>query len=100
MIKLTDMNTIFIVRYDWAFNGGSATDILGCYENLQDAMDCMSQYWEDERRMDYFERFNKRGFGNRMMEAWTDGYYYESHSKVEVLELYLYSHEDAIAGRC
>lgn len=93
------MKTIFIVHYDWAFNGGSCEGILGCYENVSDALACMSQYWEDERKMEYFEKFDQYGCGNRMMESWIDGHYCDSHSKIEVQELYLYSHDDVINGR-
>lgn len=92
------MKTIYVVYYDWAFNGGSSEGILGCYESLGDAMSCMSRYWSDEREMEYFEEFDQFGFGDRMQEAWEDGFYQDSHSKVSVIEQYLYSHEDAERG--
>lgn len=92
------MKTIYVVRYDWAFNGGSCEGTLGVYEQIGDAMACMSRYWEEERRMDYFEEFDQYACENRMMESWANGFYHNSHSKFEVQELYLYSHEDVENG--
>lgn len=94
----TDMKTIYIVYYDWAFNNGSDEGILGLYESLDDAIAKMDEYWEDEREMGYFEEFNEWDCSARRREGWTDGLYNERHDLVEVREQYLYSHEDVVNG--
>ena len=48
------MKTIFVVYYDWAFNDGSSEGYVGIYENREDAIKRMEQYWEDEKAMEYF----------------------------------------------
>lgn len=93
------MKTIYCVMYDWAFNGGSEQGLLGVYETLEDATKRMESYWEDERAMEYLDEFDKFASSNRMREAWTDGYYCDSHSMVEVRETYLYSHDDVLNKR-
>ena len=93
------MKTIYIVTYDWAFNNGSDKGILGLYEDLDDAIAKMDEYWADEREMGYFEMFDEEECSySRRYEAWTDGLYMERHSLVEVREQYLYSREDVANG--
>lgn len=92
------MKTIYVVHYDWAYSGGSSEGILGCYENLGDAMACMSLYWSDEREMEYFEDFDKYDMGDRYMKAWENQFYCDSHSEVYVIEYDLFSHEDVERG--
>lgn len=92
------MRTIYIVHYDWAFNNGSDEGILGVYECLDDAIAKMDEYWEDEREMGYFEEFDEFECDERKREGWTDGYYFGSHTRIEVREQYLYSREDVANG--
>lgn len=92
------MKTIYIVHYDWAFNGGSNEGILGCYECLDDAVAKMNEYWEHEKGMDYFDLFDASEENERLKERWTDGFWYDRHDLVEVMERYLYSREDVANG--
>jgi len=92
------MRTIYVVYYDWAFNGGSNEGILGIYESKDDAIAKMDEYWQDEREMGYFEKFDEFECDERKREGWTDGLYGERHDLVEVREQYLYSREDVANG--
>ncbi len=92
------MKTIYVVYYDWAFNDGSAEGYLGIYENKEDAIKRMEEYWEEEKALDYFEKFDNETETEHTREAWEDGYYMSSHSCVKVYEEQLYSHEDVING--
>lgn len=92
------MKPIFVVHFDWAFNGGSSEGYVGIYENREDAVKRMEQYWEDEKAMEYFKEFDQTECTEMVKEAWTDGYYMGEHSCVKVYEEYLFSHEDVING--
>lgn len=93
------MKTVFIVAYDWAFNGGAEKGMLGIYEELQDAIARMNQYWADEQAMEYFEKFDCNDADEISRSAWQDWEYADRHSEVRVFEQELYSHEDVINGR-
>jgi hypothetical protein len=92
------MRTIYIVYYDWAINDGSDEGILGVYEHLDDAIAKMDEWWQDERDMGYLEEFDEFECDERKREGWTDGYYFGSHTRIEVREQYLYSSEDVANG--
>lgn len=93
------MKTIYVVHYDWAFNDETQEGYLGIYENREDAIKCMEEYWEEEMEFDYFkDRFNEDECTEMYKSAWEDGYYMGSHSCVRVYEEQLYSHEDVING--
>lgn len=92
------MRTIYVVYYDWAFNGCSDGGMLGAYESKDDAIAKMDEYWEDEREMGFFEEFDEFECDERKREGWTDGLYGERHDLVEVREQYLYSREDVANG--
>jgi hypothetical protein len=92
------MRTIYIVYYDWAINDGSDEGILGVYEHLDDAIAKMDEWWQDERDLGYLEEFDEFECDERKREGWTDGYYFGSHTRIEVREQYLYSREDVANG--
>lgn len=92
------MRTIYVVCYDWAFNGCSNEGILGLYESKDDAIARMDEYWQEERDMGFLEEFDEFVCDERKREGWTDGLYGERHDLVEVREQYLYSREDVANG--
>lgn len=90
------MRTIYVVYFDWAFNGGSDQGYVGIYERKEDAINRMERYWEDEKRMDYFEKFDVFDDTEMTRTAWTDYEYSDRHSEVRVYEETLYSHDDIL----
>jgi beta-N-acetylglucosaminidase len=91
------MRTIYVVYFDWAFNGSEKEGILGAYENLDDAMEGMLDYWRDEQQMDYFDELENEYISERAMERYGECYC-DRHTRVEVREVYLYSHADVEKG--
>ena len=92
------MRTIYMVCYDWAFNGGSDEGVLGLYESLDDAIAKMDEYWEEERELGYLDVYDEFECDERRRDAWIGGYYFELHTRVEVRDEYLYSREDVEKG--
>lgn len=93
-----DMKKIYVVYYDWAFNGASEEGTLGIYENIDDAIARMDEYWDEERGMDYFDKMESEEIDERMRERYVVWMYADRHTRVEVMEQCLYSHEDVANG--
>ena len=92
------METIYIVEIDWAFNGGCESMLLKCFREERDAVAYMEQYWQEELDMDYLNVFDSMDMDYLSRRAWTEGNYDDQHSCVWVRPIYLFSHEDVIAG--
>jgi hypothetical protein len=92
------MRTIYVVCYDWAYDGSEDAGVLGVYEHRDDAIARMDEYWQEERELGYLEGFDKIECDEWHREGWVDWRYFEHHTRVEVREQYLYSREDVANG--
>lgn len=93
------MRKIYVVSVDWAFNGAKVKEILTCFEEYADAVNFMEKYWELEKKMDYFEEFDKFINAENHREGYVNYQWDEKHSIVHVDLQYVFSKEDVLSGK-
>ena len=74
----------YVVVLDWADNDSEDVDILGVAHTLDDARAIFNEYVDEERKLAENNGWNIETDTNDVFEAYEDGYYAASHTRLYI----------------